>query len=727
MRGRPGLCLALVGAIGVAAGAPMAADATTGPTASWSIQPGPAQLAVLGGEPGDTVGLIPAGDDTPAHIGTVDDAGSVLFRSLDPGRWQLIDADGAPRGEPVEVPSLEEVPAASLYEDQVLPGGFGYLTTRDGTTLSVNVALPGPAEDGPYPTVVEYSGYQPSDPTTIGLAPLFNALGYAYVGVNMRGTGCSGGSFQFFEPIQSLDGYDAVETVAAQPWVLDHRVGMVGVSYPGITQLYVAATRPPSLAAITPLSVYDDAYTGVLYPGGILNTGFAVAWARARTDEAASGGQEWAAERIADGDDTCAANQALRGQNPDLVELIGDHPYRDPDVADPLSPELLVGDIEIPVFVAGAWQDEQTGAGFATMLDAFTGTDQLFVDVVNGLHIESVSAGVFPRYLEFLDLYVARRVPRLAAVNALAPVLAASIFGTDDITLPPDRFEGVTYEAALAWFESEPPVRVLFEEGAADDAPPGAPLPRFVVEADAWPPPAVVAQAWYLGDGALRPGAPPAADGSASYRAQPDALPATFFDPAQGSVWVEDVTWDWRHPPAGTAAEFVTEPFATETVFAGSASADLWIRSSAADTDLEVTLSEIRPDGQEVYVQSGWLRASQRALDDALSTVLRPVPTHREADAAPLTEGEWSLARVEILPFAHALRPGSRLRLTIDAPGNSRAAWVFDTVSDGETVEIAWGPEHPSRLVLPLLPGIDVPDGYPTCTLRGQPCRPAGG
>ena len=43
-----------------------------------------------------------------------------------------------------------------------------------------------------------------------------NAQGYAYVGVNMRGTGCSGGSFNFFEQIQSLDGYDAVETIAAR-------------------------------------------------------------------------------------------------------------------------------------------------------------------------------------------------------------------------------------------------------------------------------------------------------------------------------------------------------------------------------------------------------------------------------------------------------------------------------------------------------------------------------
>ena len=53
---------------------------------------------------------------------------------------------------------------------------------------------------------------------------LAHALGYAVVAVNMRGTGCSGGSYDFFEPLQLLDGYDIVETVAAQDWVKNNKV-----------------------------------------------------------------------------------------------------------------------------------------------------------------------------------------------------------------------------------------------------------------------------------------------------------------------------------------------------------------------------------------------------------------------------------------------------------------------------------------------------------------------
>ncbi len=193
----------------------------------------------------------------------------------------------------MQVLSADEVPPPSLYANQKLPtdnlsptSGYGYLTTRDGTTLSVQVVLPGPADKGPYPTVMEYSGYDPSSPTTSQpqfklLAPL---LGYAWVGVNIRGTGCSGGAYNFFENLQSLDGYDAIETIAAQPWSTG-RVGMVGISFAGISQLFVARSRPPHLDAITPLSVIDDTWRGTLFPGGIYNDGFAKGWAQERLDQ----------------------------------------------------------------------------------------------------------------------------------------------------------------------------------------------------------------------------------------------------------------------------------------------------------------------------------------------------------------------------------------------------------------------------------------------------------
>ncbi len=708
-----------------------AATARESATIDLDVRPGVEQLAIVDAVPGDdiTVSIGPPDLGNVVAHGTVDEFGSLVVRDLvEPADYFLstengTTADGyAPLGR-------DDHPDAAFYAGQELPApGFGYIDTRDGTTLSANIVLPGPVADGPYPTVVEYSGYSPSNPDEAGFKDLFTALGYAYVGVNMRGTGCSGGSFAYFEYAQSLDGYDAIEAVAAQPWVLDHEVGMVGISYPGISQLFVAQTRPPSLEAIAPLSVIEDTFGSTLYPGGILNTGFAVAWGQDRIDQGKPEGQRWAAKRIADGDVTCDANQHLRLQNPDIMALIADHPFYDPAVGDDLAPRLFVDRIDVPTFLAGAWQDEQTGGRFPTMIDRFTGTDHFYASLVNGLHTESIGPGVFPRWMEFLDLYVGKRTPSLDTARLVAPILASGIFGIDDVELPPDRFAGMSYADALAAFENEPSIQVLFEEGAADGQPAGAPFPRFVEHFDAWPIPSTELRRWYLtADGGLSVTAP-ADDASVGYLAVPDGTPATFYDGDSGDIWHPDVAWDWEEPAPGTVVSFVSPALDTTTVMVGSASADLWVNSTLGDTDLEVTLSELRPDGDEVYVQSGWLRASHRALDESVSTEQRPVQTQLESDAAPLPDGVtdtgYALARVEIFPFAHVFRPGSQVRISVDAPGGNRAVWEFDTIANGEQVQIAVGGDHPSAVVLPVIPGIDVPETAPACgSLRGQPCR----
>jgi uncharacterized protein len=708
----------------VPAGLPTGLDAAT-----FTVQPGVWQVAVLDATPDDEVAVLDATTGETMVDGVVDANGVFLARGLLEGEYAVrVSGASDQLSEVVEVLAPSDHPDQEFYDVQALgTDGLTYIEARDGTLLSATAWLPGPADGGPYPTVVEYSGYAPSNPNDSTFAQLFNALGYAYVGVNMRGSGCSGGSYRFFETTQHTDGYDAVEAVAAQPWVRNNKVGMVGISYPGISQLYVAAQQPPNLLAITPLSVIEDSYRSTLYPGGILNTGFAVEWTQDRMDQTEPYGQGWEQGQVDAGDETCAANQKMRLQNPDLVAEIGDNPYYRPDFVAELAPRSFVGNIEVPTFLAGAWQDEQTGGRFPEFIPQFTGTDDLYVTLVNGLHTESLSPSVFDRYIEFLDLFVKEQVPSLGGARIVGPILAASIWGTDDISLPEDRFEGMSYDEALAEFRGEPRVKVLFEQGAADGRTPGAPMARFTQSFDTWPIPGVEATTWYLGAGGRLTSEAPTDDSEpSSYTADPGALPGTFYAGGGSSaIWRADVEYDWQAIPEGKGLVFTSDPLVADTVMIGSGSADLWISSDADDTDLEVTVIEVRPDGSEYYVQSGWLRASHRALDEAASSALSPVHTHLESDAAPLTPGELTPVRVQIFPFAHPFRAGSRLRITIDAPGNNRPVWSFVTLSDGERVSIAHNADHPSAIVLSVVPGVKVPPGVPACpSLRGQPCRP---
>ncbi|MDX6665855.1 MAG: uncharacterized protein QOG68_2061, partial [Solirubrobacteraceae bacterium] len=343
--------------------------------------------------------------------------GGIVYRGVKPGAGYRVRQGATTSARFAVLPDRSAPPSTKVYDQTIPTKGYGYLTTRDGTSLAINVQVP--SGDGPFPTLVEYSGYGYARPTggESSIAAIATLLGFAVVDVNMRGTGCSGGAFDYFEPLQSLDGYDVIETVARQPWVLNHKVGMMGISYGGISQLFVAATNPPSLAAIAPLSVIDNTAT-TLYPGGILNTGFALSWANDRVHDAkpasATGGQPWALDRINGGDKLCKANQVLHTEAVDLIAKTHRNRFYVPKVADPLSPVTFVHKIKVPVYLACQFTDEQTGGHCPTLASRFTGTTHKWFTFTNGTHIDSLDPATFMRWFDFLELYVARQAPHLS-------------------------------------------------------------------------------------------------------------------------------------------------------------------------------------------------------------------------------------------------------------------------------------------------------------------------
>src|SRR5665213_2863313 len=303
--------------------------------------------------------------------------------------------------------------------------------------------------DAPFPTVMEISGYPiagphslvdavlgrngetisdpllPATSTAVGslVAPL---LGFATVSVQMRGTGCSGGAFDLFGLPTTYDGYDAVQIAAAQPWVAHHKVGLVGISFSGISQMFVAGTRPPGLAAIAPMSLTDDLYsTG--FPGGMFNNGFAASWLAERQADALpapAGGQTWAKVLIQQGDRQCLADQALHGQAQNIKSLLQEASHYEPSLYQQRAPATWAKQVDVPVFVSGAFQDEQTGGQWPAIIQNLARDPQVWATITNGTHIDSLGPGAITRWLEFLDLYVADRVPTPSpTLSAVAPLI----------------------------------------------------------------------------------------------------------------------------------------------------------------------------------------------------------------------------------------------------------------------------------------------------------------
>ena len=269
---------ALAAALTVGALAPAGAAAVNGLNVHASAN----QVYVTGAQPGTSLRLL---DRKRKRVSKkpVGPLGGVVFRRIPPGKGYRVRAADGSLSARVNVFNDRPAPKNPGIYNQTLPaGGYGYLYTRDGTSLAIDVRLPGPASAGPYPTLVEYSGYGYANPAGAesGISQVLNLLGYAVVDVNMRGTGCSGGAFDYFERLQSLDGYDVVETAARQPWVLHNRVGHGRHLLRRSSASSSSAPRGRrTWPAITPLSVIDNVAT-TLYPGGLLNTGFAVAMGR---------------------------------------------------------------------------------------------------------------------------------------------------------------------------------------------------------------------------------------------------------------------------------------------------------------------------------------------------------------------------------------------------------------------------------------------------------------
>ena len=394
-------------------------------------------------------------------------------------------------------------------------------------------------------------------------------------------------------------------------------------------------------------------------------------------------------------------------------------------------------------------QDEQTGGHCADLAEHFTGTERKWFTFTNGAHIDSLDPNTFNRLDDFLELYVARQAPirNRGVLHAIAPIVYQAALGLppgDQVTLPADPIqEKKTYGEALSAFQALPEVRVLFDNGAGatpgGGTTPGNPYPGFEQSFSAFPIPGTIARSWYLGpEGALNE-EPAASEGVDSYTSDAGATPLTDYTggTGPGGLWgvASQWQWNWAQPPAGSAVSYVSAPLSSDTTAIGGGSVNLWVKSSTPDVDLQATVSEVRPDGNETFVQNGWIRASERKLATTSTnmfgetpTAVEPIPTFLASDLQPMPAGEFVPVTIPLYFEGHAYRAGSRIRVTISAPNGTQPVWSFSkTQPEGGTAEvsIAFGPGMPASLTLPIVPGVSVPTGLPPCpSLRNEPCRP---
>ncbi len=576
-------------------------------------------------------------------------------------------AASRPRAAPTEsLPSAAPVP----YQRQ-----FGYLPLKDGVRLAYVTWLP--KKTGRYPTLILYGPYDESGADldnyigTYFIRPYLEA-GYALVGINTRGTGCSEGLNDYSFVGEGTDGAQAVEWAARQPWSTGS-IGMVGNSSPGYTQIETAAQHPLHLKAIVPSAIAASDYREVWMVGGMVHQALISGWSLHVEPESAQSGAE---TRIKWGDRSC---EAIRAKQPPVRassywEMLR-HPLQDA-FWEERSMEGFIGEVRVPTMIVGGWQDQWEFATGVVRLYGLLKADHKKVILQNGGH--------YVYHRDINEVQMRRWLDRWV-------------------------------KGEKNGIESEPPVTVLHE---VTDAPATAEgthaTAGWVTTYDRWPAPGVRPSTLFLtAHGALTAEHP---------KSEPDHAPTTYIYPAGTELFGDNTQFALVPNPVGTL-NYRTAPLVEDLVILGVPQLTFYASSDQEDTDFLVTLKDIDAEENTLFLQRGYLRASLRALDPLRSTPQVAVQAFRAPEA--LEPGRIYEIKLSLGTIGHAVRRGHRLELSILAPNPIPQPEMGPvTVALPALNTVYHDAAYPSALVLPIAADETASAPAPPCgVLQLQPCR----
>jgi predicted acyl esterase len=492
--------------------------------------------------------------------------------------------------EPPAVEPLQPVVAGIVEEHVMLP-------MRDGVRLSCYLTRP--AEGGPWPVLYQQRYSDVSSEGARRHAATLALHGYAVCVQNFRGAQKSDGPFDGYRSLgwgERQDGFDTVAWLAKQPWS-NGKVGTYGGSQAGYAQNFLAVTQPPALVCQymtdTGLSLFHEGYRigGATRPARLYQGMGLVAKQK--------NGRQW-------------------------VESMLAHPtYDDYWAAEDCTKHF--DKMNVPCFTVGSWFDFMN-----------TGSVQSFIgrqhhggansrgkqEIVIGpwLHGGSKAGGA-----KIGDL----TIPENAGFDLTAHMLQWF-----------DRhLKGIDVRA-----KADPAVR-YYVMGAIGES--GAPGNEWRAATD-FPPPADHASYYLHADGKLETIAPADAASRTTYRSDP-AHPAPM--PGRAYTAARDGRAFESHPDVRS---FTTAELTEPTEWTGLVRAELFVSSTAPDSDFIVRVSDVYPDGRSIMLVESIKRARYRDGYD------------REV---PLPAGKPVPVTIDVGWLSQIFNRGHRIRVSVSSTG----------------------------------------------------------
>jgi putative CocE/NonD family hydrolase len=531
-----------------------------------------------------------------------------------------------------------------------------FMKTHDGARLVSYIARP--VGNGPFGVVLQRTPY------TRILHPAgryWASRGYIFVAQHVRGRDISDGKDFGDYDTDVQDGYDAVEWAAKLPGA-NGRVGLIGHSDEGRLAWYAAVSAPPHLAAIAPSAATGDPWRIVPYEDMVFSP-INVAWAclmRART-----------LQSINDLDIGAALKHLPLSDLPQQLGC-GDVALWDRWIAHPTldaywrahAVTTNIAKVRAPVLQISGWYDDSRGP----------------IDYTNALN--KVAGHAFIRLV-------------------MGPGAHKGVDYVSGDFGPQSRVE--TRRLQLRWFDHY----LLGKDNGVDKEPP---VDIFVFgdnmwrKENAWPLTRAVPAKWYVSSGGR---ANTSGGDGVLDTIPPTGAPADTFtyDPANPTPYLIDsreletsLNEDFTSLNASRrdALVFTSKPLTKPIEVTGQMAATLWAATDAKDTDWNVMLLDVFPDGHAERVQDGVARARFRQGNDK---------------EVMLTPGRVEKYDIDLWFTSRVFEPGHRLRVSISSAlfpkydrnlntgGNNERDTTF-VVAHQRLVHDA---AHPSHVTLPLI------------------------
>ena len=551
---------------------------------------------------------------------------------------------------------------------------------RDGITLHADIYRP--KADGQFPVLLQRTPYDKRGGTDFGLKAA--ARGYVAIIQDVRGRYSSEGEWYTFKN-ESSDGYDTVEWVAALPYS-NGKVGMWGGSYVGATQMLAAIAHPPHLAGICPVVTASNYYENWTYQGGAFEQWFSESWTSGLAQDTLNRTVQHTTNAMKGVSTLPLGDYSLfnltsptgTASIATLAPYFSDwlaHPSYD-DYWKSLSIEDHHTEITVPALHVAAWYDIFQGGTLRNYMGikAHGGSET----ARNGQHLLVTIGG---------HAGGGRKI--------------------GDVDFGPAAEQYDENEITLHWYD------YLFK-GVQNEFANGKPVRIFVMGANQWrdeedwPLSRARETKYFLhsagkanslnGDGTLST-TTPYSEASDHFTYDPGNPVPTVGGP---------LCCDGQHLPPGPRDQrsvegrndvlvYSTPAFTNDMEITGPISAELYIKSTAVDTDFTAKMVDVGPDGFAQNLTEGILRARYRESHEK-PTLMVPGQVYK------LTIDLWATSNV--------FRRGHSLRLEISSSNFPRFDRNLNTGENPEsgskyisaTNTIYHDREHPSALVVPVIP-----------------------